>query len=160
MKRVLVLMCVLGVVAWVGAALAEEAAKPMEEAPAETAPMEEAAAPEEMAPAAEPFFGVGRLVVATGVEEREPVGVAETFEASVVRVACFLEATDVREDTTAAFVWYHEGEEISRVDLPLGQSPRWRTYSTKKLGDRSGAWKVEVRDASDAVVGSVSFTVQ
>jgi len=36
------------------------------------------------------------MVIAEGVEDREPVGVAETFPASIGRVYCFLEATNMK----------------------------------------------------------------
>jgi len=51
-----------------------------------------------------PQFTVARMVVAEGVEDREPVGVSETFPASTERVYCFLEATNIADDTEVTFV--------------------------------------------------------
>jgi len=122
-----------------------------------------AGAAEEEAPAAAPSqaaFQVGRLVMATGVADREPVGVASEFPDGPGPVYCFLEATDIREETEALFVWYHEGVERARVSLRLGQGPRWRTWSSKDVTGQPGAWKVEVEDASGAVAGSAEFTVR
>lgn len=104
-------------------------------------------------------FTVSRLVVGTGVVNREPVGVAETFSASDDKVYCFLEALDITEDTSVSFVWFHEDSETARVEVPLGQSPRWRTYSSKLLGGRTGQWKVELQDTAGNILNSVSFEV-
>lgn len=38
-------------------------------------------------------LGVSRIVAATGVEDREPVGAAETFSAEVGEIVCFSEVT-------------------------------------------------------------------
>jgi hypothetical protein len=108
---------------------------------------------------AEGGFTVSRLVVGTGVQDREPVGVAETFTASDDKVYCFLEATDIEEDTSVSFVWFHEESETARVEVPLGKSPRWRTYSSKLLGGQTGQWKIELQDPSGNILNSVSFEV-
>lgn len=110
--------------------------------------------------AQEAGFTVSRLVVGTGVENLEPVGVADSFPANVEKLYCFLEATDVAQDTPVFFVWLHEGNEIARVELQVRASARWRTYTSKLLGGRTGSWSVQLEDAGGAVLNSVSFTVK
>lgn len=122
------------------------------EAPAGEEPMTEGEAA--------PTFSVGRLVISQAIDNREPVGIADEFSISTPRVYCFLEARDVSEDTEAVFVWYWEGNEVGRVNLALGQGPRWRTYSSKAIGEKGGEWKVEVRDTGDTVLETVSFRVR
>jgi hypothetical protein len=113
------------------------------------------------APAKEPApFMVTRLVVGTGVEDREPVGVAETFASSTEKVYCFLEATDITKDTEVTFVWYHGQEEMRQVTLPLMTGPRWRTYAYKNLMGLKGDWKVEIKDAGGEVLKEVTFKVE
>ncbi|MFH1985194.1 MAG: DUF2914 domain-containing protein [Pseudomonadota bacterium] len=104
-------------------------------------------------------FTIARLEMCTGVENREPVGVTDTFTADIGIVSAFLEARDIPAETTVSFVWFHGDEEVARVPVKIGQSGRWRTHSSKKLGGRIGAWKVEIQDAQNALLGTAAFTV-
>jgi hypothetical protein len=105
-------------------------------------------------------FVVKRLVVGTGVENNEPVGVAETFPASTEKVYCFLEATDIAKDTEATFAWFHGEKEMRTFSVPLKMGPRWRTYAYKNLRELKGDWKVEIRDADGKVLKDVKFKVE
>jgi hypothetical protein len=105
-------------------------------------------------------FAVKRLVVGTGVENGEPVGVAETFPASTEKVYCFLEATDITEDTEVSFAWFNGDKELSKFSVPLKTGPRWRTYAYKNLRGLKGEWKVEIRDGDGKVVKDVKFKVE
>jgi hypothetical protein len=140
---VLVVIVVWGMVPLV---CAQEKAK--QEAPAKEAPKEAAA------------FSVKRLVVGTGVEGGEPVGVAEKFPASTEKVYCFLEATDISKDMEVSFVWFNGDKEMSKFSVPLKMGPRWRTYAYKNLRELKGDWKVEIRDPDGKVVKDVKFKVE
>lgn len=115
---------------------------------------------EDVQPESASIFNVGRFVIAGSIDNREPVGIVDVFSSSTEKVYCFLEARDVKEDTVVSFVWYHGENEVANVDLPLGVSQRWRTYSSKKLGGRTGEWKVELQDANGLVLETVAFTVE
>jgi hypothetical protein len=105
-------------------------------------------------------FTIARLVVGTGVEDREPVGVAETFPASTEKVYCFLEATGIAKDTEVSFVWFSGEKEMSKFSAPLKMGPRWRTHAEKNLRGIKGDWKVEIRDSEGKVVKDVKFKVE
>lgn len=105
-------------------------------------------------------FSVERLVIAGSIEDREPVGVVDTFSVSTEKVYCFLEARDIAADTTVSFVWYLGDTETARVELPLREGSRWRTYSSKTLYGNAGAWKVELQDESGTVLETVTFMVE
>jgi hypothetical protein len=107
-----------------------------------------------------PVFSVARMLIAGSIEDREPVGAVSAYSASTEKVYCFLEARDITEDTEVSFVWFHEDKEMAAVTLQLKKGPKWRTYSSKKLGGLTGAWKVELHDASGNVVLDVGFTVE
>jgi hypothetical protein len=115
---------------------------------------------EETAAKEGPGFTVARLVVGTGVENREPVGVAETFPASTEKVYCFLEATDIAQDTEVSFVWFHGEEEMAQISLPLKMGPKWRTNASKNLRGLQGDWKVEIKDAAGNLVQEAKFKVE
>jgi hypothetical protein len=103
---------------------------------------------------------IARAVMATGVENQEPVGSAETFPASTEKVYCFIEATNISQDTEISFVWFYGDKEVRKITLPLKSGPRWRTWAYKNLGGQKGDWKVEVKDASGKVLKEVKFKVE
>ena len=105
-------------------------------------------------------FTIARLVVGTGVENREPVGVAEAFPATTEKVYCFLEATEISKDTEISFVWLHGDKEMLKTNLPLNMGPKWRTFANKNVGGMKGDWKVEIRDSGGKLVREVKFKVE
>ncbi len=107
-----------------------------------------------------PSFTVSRFLVSEAIADREPVGVTNTFSADTEKAYCFLEARDIIAPTEVNFVWYYQEEEVARVTLALGQSARWRTYSSKNIANFIGAWKVEVVDINGTILDSVDFTVE
>ena len=107
-----------------------------------------------------PGFTVARLVVGTGVEDREPTGVAETFPASTEKIYCFLEATNIAKDTEASFVWSLGGKEMWKMSLPFKMGPKWRTNAFKSLRGLKGDWKIEIKDAAGNLVKDVKFKVE
>jgi hypothetical protein len=105
-------------------------------------------------------FTIERMVVATGVEDREPVGVAEKFPQSTEKVYCFIEAKDVTEDTKVEVVWFHSGNKLHTYELGLQKGSRWRTFAYKNLRGMTGEWKVELKDSAGNTIQSLSFLVE
>lgn len=105
-------------------------------------------------------FTIARLVVGTGIENREPAGVAEIFLASTEKVYCFLEATGIAKDTEVSFVWIYNQKEILKTNMPLKAGPKWRTNTNKNLRGLKGDWKVEIRDSAGNVLKDVKFKVE
>ena len=105
-------------------------------------------------------FTIARLVVGTGVDNREPVGVAETFLPSTEKVYCFLEVTQIPNDTEVSFVWNHGGKEMLKMTLPLKAGPKWRTYANKNLSGLKGDWKVEIKSPDGNLLKEVNFKVE
>jgi hypothetical protein len=105
-------------------------------------------------------FTIARFVVGTGVENREPVGVAETFPATTEKVYCFLEATEISKDTEVSFVWFLGDKEMLKTNLPLKMGPKWRTFANKNVGGMKGDWKVEMRDVNGNLLKDAKFKVE
>lgn len=102
---------------------------------------------------------VERAVVASAIEEREPVGIADRFPEDVGSVYYHTTLTGDFGETTLEHVWLHQGEEMARVALRV-RGPRWRTWSAKKIPPAwSGSWEVKLVDGSGAVLHSTRFTV-
>jgi hypothetical protein len=105
-------------------------------------------------------MAIARLVVGTGVENREPLGAAETFPATTEKVYCFLEATHVSTDTEVAVIWTRGDKEMLKTSLPLKASPKWRTFAFKTVKGLKGDWKIEVKDAGGKILKDVKFKVE
>ena len=95
----------------------------------------------------------------TGIEERIPMGVAESFGANVEKVYLWCQVTGAADTTVVKHVWSYEGKEMATVELPV-KSAAWRTWSYKTiLPEWTGNWEVKVLDAEGDVLKAVSFTV-
>jgi len=102
---------------------------------------------------------VSRAVIATGVENREPTGVAEQFPDSVGTLYCYMVVEGDFPETQLVQVWMHGDQEMARVPLTV-KGPRWRTWGSKTiLPEWTGAWTVNIQDANGNVLKSVSFSV-
>lgn len=118
------------------------------------------AAQEPAAMAADGDISVTQAVVATAVEDREPVGAAETFPSDVGQVYFYTVFEGDFPETEVEHVWLRDGEEVARVPLTV-RGPRWRTWSSKRiLADWTGAWTAQVVGPDGAVLESVDFTVE
>jgi hypothetical protein len=105
-------------------------------------------------------FTITKLVIGTGVDNREPSGVAEVFPASTEKVYCFLEATNIVKDTEVSFVWFFGQKEMLKTSLPLKMGSRWRTSASKNLRGLKGDWKVEIRDPDGNLLKDIKFKVE
>ena len=113
-----------------------------------------AAAPE--AAKAAPAIKVEKIVVAAGVENREPVGEAATFDKSAGKVFTWTRISAEATPATIKHVYYHEGKMVREIELKVSSSP-YRVWSWKNV--TPGSWKVEVTDEAGAVLASSEFTV-
>ncbi|MCX5795860.1 MAG: DUF2914 domain-containing protein [Elusimicrobia bacterium] len=117
-------------------------------APAAT-PAETKAAP---APAA---VKVEKILVATGVENREATGEATTFGAEVGQVYCWTKLAVTEPPAKVKYVWSMSGKPVYEHPIEIKTSGRW--WASKKV--QPGSWKVELQSESGESLGSVEFTV-
>jgi hypothetical protein len=98
------------------------------------------------------------LVTATGVEDRQPVGVGVTFPSDVGMVYAWMRVTGA-SDQAIQVVWSH-GSLTFNVPLEIGGSP-WRTWTSKTIRPVwTGEWTVDVQDAQGNSITSTSFTIE
>jgi len=102
---------------------------------------------------------IERIVVSTGVEDRQPVGESDTFADSVGTLFCYTEIRGMGDSTTVSHVWYHG--ENRRADVKLNvRGYRWRTWSTKVIQkDWTGDWRVDVVSADGKILKSKRFRI-
>lgn len=102
---------------------------------------------------------VSEILIATGIQDREPVGEADTFPADVNKLYCYTKVEGGSEGDTITHKWLKDGEVMAEVTLDLGGSP-WRTYSSKLImPEWTGAWITEVLHNGVALT-SKPFTIQ
>jgi hypothetical protein len=107
-------------------------------------------------------LGVKRLVVATGVKDREPVGEATTFSAeSAAKIYAFVEVTNQDRIASQVVVTFEPetGSPIGHVKLEVGAAPRWRTWATTRAL-KPGKWQAVVRDGKGKVLATSEFVVE
>jgi hypothetical protein len=113
-----------------------------------------AAAPEAMKAA--PAIKVEKIAAAAGVENREPVGEAVTFDRSAGKVFIWTRIASEVTPVTIKHVYYLNGKMVREIELKVNSSP-YRVWSWKNV--TPGSWKVEVTDESGAVLAAAEFTV-
>lgn len=95
----------------------------------------------------------------TDIQNREPVGIDTIFPDTIEGVYCFTLVEGATDTTSIAHIWYYNDEQMAEVSLSVA-SPRWRTWSSKKImKEWTGRWRVEVVVA-DSVVRSEEFSIK
>jgi hypothetical protein len=97
--------------------------------------------------------------ICTGIAERMPTGMAESFPSDVGKVYLWCKIEGATDSTMIEHVWYRNGDEMATVELPV-KSPSWRTWSSKSLlPEWTGSWEVKILDADGNVLKSVPFQI-
>lgn len=100
---------------------------------------------------------VKEATITTLVSERAPVDAIQTYPATVEQLYCFTRVVGATSDTSIVHVWYLNGTEMARIELPI-RPESWRTWSKKTIFPGSaGEWQVDILDAEGALMKSVSF---
>ncbi len=98
--------------------------------------------------------------IATGVENRSPVGAASAFSATVGKLYCFTKIVGAKQPTEIKHVWFYNNTEVTSITLPV-KAITWRTFSNKIVpAYMKGAWKVEVQSADGNVLKTIEFKVE
>ncbi|MGB0589338.1 MAG: DUF2914 domain-containing protein [Myxococcota bacterium] len=97
------------------------------------------------------------LAIATEVKRREPTGIDSRFATLPRRFHCFCVFENRQQTTQVTHVWKRDGRVVSRVELEVGKSPKWRTWSRQRLQPSwTGNWTCEVQSASGRILGIAS----
>ncbi len=97
------------------------------------------------------------FVLSHGINEREPVDITYSFLPSDKRAYAFLRVNNLGAPTSVSLIWYYEDRVHAAVDLDIGTSPGWRTWSSANV--RSGQWRVELLGHDGLVLAEHSFVV-
>lgn len=108
----------------------------------------------------DPQFTIKKVVVAKDVQNRQPVGVSDTFSSATGKVYCYILAADIKQDSEIIVTWYYAEKKIHTYKLPLKKGNRWRTFAYKNVSGKKGKWIVVIRDSDRHIYKSASFTVK
>jgi len=97
------------------------------------------------------------FVLSHGIDGREPVRETSTFRVEDGRAFAFARIRNAGAPATVRFVWQYDGTTHASIPVNVGQSPGWRTWSSAAL--RPGNWRVQLVDASGAVLKEATFAV-
>lgn len=115
------------------------------------------------APAQPVKLKVRRLVIAQGVQNREPVEPGNAFRAADTdRIYAFVELENEAQadsEVTVAFIPPGGGAPIGNVSLDVGPHPRWRTWAYTRGARKAGEWTAVVRSPSGEVLARTPFEI-
>lgn len=97
------------------------------------------------------------FVLTRGIVDREPTSAVESFSPSDGQGYLFTRIANDGAPTQITVVWRYEGTVHAEVDLDVGKSPGWRTWSSANL--KPGDWTVELLDPEGVVLAQESFVV-
>ena len=97
--------------------------------------------------------------ICRGVINRKPLGVGETFTASVGKLYCFTKILNHQHLTEISHIWYFG--DLKRAEIKLSvKSSKWRTYSSKKIQiHETGDWHVDVVGSLGEVLHTLRFKI-
>jgi hypothetical protein len=101
------------------------------------------------------------LAVGLSVQDRNPVGVATRFTTIPPRFHCHSVFDSRAAEVTVIHTWRRNRRVVSRVELEIGKSPAWRTWSRQRIraawADR---WSCTVTSQDGSLLGVATFEVQ
>ena len=106
-----------------------------------------------------PQLEVAAAAICKDVVYLEPVDTGTSFGVEEGQLYCFTKITGAQNPTHVTHVWYFDGTERAKIDLPVN-SVAWRTYSSKIIQPHElGAWHVDVFDSLGNVLKTLKFEV-
>lgn len=137
----------------------------LDEALAEEVALDEPAAPaaveDDTPDFAHPTLEVVDYGLGTGVENRQLTGQADSFDLSVGKVWAWIKVNNSGDPSQVTMVWKRDGEESWRIDLNVGTSPAWRTWSRKTIRKwDAGIWTVDILAPDGTMIESIEFEVK
>lgn len=100
------------------------------------------------------------LSVGTGLEEKLPVGIASHYQQVPEILFCYTVFENPGSEQTVTHVWRRSGRLVSRVELEVGNSPKWRTWSKQRVAPHwRGVWSCEVLSPDGTQLGLHVFQV-
>ena len=103
-----------------------------------------------------------RIVLASNVIRRLPVDERDRFSVTDASVFCYAEVSVPREEErNLTFRFTHSTGLSQSYQLPVNQSPAWRTWSKLNLTkSMTGSWTCEIFNEDQVLLASHAFVVE
>jgi hypothetical protein len=109
---------------------------------------------------AETKLSVEAAVIATGVENLTPMGVADKFPANTGKLYCYSKIIGGGEGSSVKHIWYYGDKKADEIILSI-KSSSFRTYSYKTIpSDWTGRWKVEIVADDGTILKTLEFVIE
>lgn len=100
------------------------------------------------------------LAVGTGLEDKSPHDVREVYEKVPELLYCYTAFESGQPEQTVTHVWRRGNRLVSRVELEVGQSPKWKTWSKQRTQPHwTGLWSCEVLGPDGTQLGLTVFRI-
>lgn len=100
------------------------------------------------------------LVVGTALDEKLPTDVREHYPNVPEILYCYSVFENPLPDATVTHVWRRGSRLVSRVELEVGNSPKWRTWSKQRTQPHwTGLWSCEVLGEDGRQLGLTVFQI-
>jgi hypothetical protein len=122
----------------------------------------EQTAPELDAPVSLEHVKVDRFVLATDVEQREPVGESERFTTETPKIFAFMQFANGDAPFAVKVYWEKVGDPASPygVELQVPTAMRHRTWSWTKIRREPGSYRAVVRTLDGRELVSKEFVIE
>jgi len=101
--------------------------------------------------------------ICENVVKHRAVNMGEAFDHNIGKLHCFTRVLGPYhefKEQSVTHVWYYGDSEQARVALPV-RSSNWGTHSSKIIQPMQvGAWRVEILDSNEAVLGVFQFYIK
>ncbi len=103
---------------------------------------------------------VKKILLGTGLENKEVTGVDTTFSADIGKIYCWTKVTGTTTETQIAHRWYFNEKEVAKIDITV-KYPSYRCWSIKTIyPEMKGNWKVDIEDSAGKLLSSISFAIR
>lgn len=141
----------------------EQAIEPKDTAADEKGPAEEAAEPGEIELVETEGISLAELVIARGVEKRQPVEPGQRFSLAdgpkLYAVMLVNNPDKIESEVTVSWQQGDGDKERGGVTVKVGAQPRWRTWAYHSYFKKPGNYVAVVRDAGGQVIGRAPFVL-
>lgn len=97
--------------------------------------------------------------ICSNIENRQPVGVGDRFDASVEKLFLWSKISGATDSISITHIWLYEGKEMAVVNLPV-KSASWRAWSSKKiLPSWTGEWEARVVGPDGLTMATTRFMI-
>jgi hypothetical protein len=100
------------------------------------------------------------LYVGSGLDEKLPTQIQTHYPTPPEILYCYTVFENTSVNTTVTHVWRRGARLVSRVELEVGQSPKWRTWSKQRTQPHwVGTWSCEVLGPEGEQLGLTVFEI-